>query len=474
MSNVLAINIQPDSTEIVRAKINSGEPITIVSYEVIQNEEQAQAQTLAKNLERSEEVDSIVSSVNSKNIIYNLVELPFKDEKKLQQVISLQVQDTLPFDIDEFQNDSIIVGQSNDSNYRILTSIIPKSEVENSISKCVSLGADPKFLTTGASALAILANYCNNAADGLNGYLEISKNRISLAIIHHNQPLHLRDFYPPQELSQEFVAEVYQHIICSVAKISLETKQKFNTLFLTGHVEHFAPFQNGAIKLERLDLQHLVVNESDKTINLDDLSWSLGLFASDLNKTKKGDRKYIDFRKGKFAYHRLWQDFTNLIQDELFYIILCLVLGLSWFGTKLYSSYAILDEIDTAIKTTINKVVPGEAVPYRNESSFMQTKVEEMEDELRVLGSLSSISTLNALKELTSAISPNMDVLIDSLNIGASNILIRGSVAKNPQVGELNKAFVNRKQFFCKVNVDNTGETTGGRYGFKAEIELCE
>ena len=120
--------------------------------------------------------------------------------------------------------------------------------------------------------------------------------------------------------------------------------------------------------------------------------------------------------------------------------------------------------------------MPGEVVPFRREVDFLQRRVEEIETQLRDMGTLSSLSPLDSLKELTAAIDPSLDLQIDSMNIAHSRVSFNGSVIDYPAVGTLSQILKDRKDRFCDVKVDPAARTfgTSSRVKFTAEIRLCD
>jgi hypothetical protein len=495
MATVLAIQLTDKETKFLTARAEPGARISVLGVSAVPIQpadasDEEQSETPSESLSSSAfsppgfldetEIDSTLGVIHSSKILYNVLELPFRDKKKIEQVAGYQIQDILPFDLDDFVLDSIVSSETEDKKFRIVSSMLPKEEVARSLELCNSFGTEPRVLTTGAAALASLAEHCSPQNTGLVAYLDSTSGRVSLAVLCDGAVFHLRDFLPPvREQSAEDTAghhqELLQNIACSLAQASREAERPFNAVCVVGRMEYFNGLREHIpVPFLPLDLSRIVVNDSPQDIEMNDIAWSLGLVASEINRSRKSDRRLLDFRQGAFAFHRAWQDIWNALQGELFYIILVIMLGIGWYGGKIYSGYAALNDVDEQMSQLIKKVLPQEDVPFHAEVSFLQNKLDSLQDELQGLGSLASLSPLEALNELTIAIGNGMDISLDSVNIGASHMILRGSVGENLLVADLSAALKAHHDHFCDVKVDNKGKTGNSRVGFTAEITLCD
>lgn len=488
MSNVLAVQLSEDEATFVTARVESGRPIVLLGLNRVPlaltpaaAEDGAEPPPPPEEPELilpNVEIDSTLGVLESDKLLYSFLELPFKDPRKIEQVATFQIQDSLPFDLEDFVIDSIVTGSTDESRYRILASMVPKGEVARSLSFCTALGAEPRVITTGAASLAALGTHCHPESEGLRAYIEITNRRLSLAVLLGTEPVHLRDVSLRDGATAETAhpplpPEIVRNVACSLKRVERELEKSISEIHviafseLTEQLRAALPYPIAA-----LDLSRIVVNDAPEEIDLEEISWSLGLVATELQRPRRGERRLLDFRQGPFAFHRAWQDMWSALQQEMFYIALAVLLGLIWFGGKVYANRSALGRVEDRISEIVAQGLPGEAVPYGSEVGTVQSKLDTLEDDLRGLGSLTSLSPLEALQELTLALGTGIDVSLDSLSISSSRLLLRGTVAENRQVADLSAALKARTQHFCDVKVDNKGKTT--RVGFTAEITLCE
>lgn len=435
------------------------------------------------------DVDAVLALIGTDQVFYSTQELPFDDPKKIEQVAPLQLQDVLPFEVDDFVVDSFVIGRQN-GEFRVLSSLAPQSAVAETLATLQLLGADPKLITTRASALLPLSRMLlglesNSRSDDflgsstLVGVLHIEQEHAALLIVRGGEPLLLRDL----RWTLGGDTELFRTVGCSIVRAEREHSLSLSRLYVLGAP---AMVERAAQKIPRrvtpLDVSQFVLNGTEQPLELEQFSWSLGLLASELQRdqphllqrgVKRQPRSLVDFRQGSFAYRRLLRMIGAALQQELFYVLAAVFFGILWIGGEIYSARADLELVESRMKALVAQAMPGESAPYRAEASYIETKVSELEEQLKSMGSLSSLSPLGSLRELVLALGAGIDVTFDTVSIGSSKLTLKGSVADNQSVATLSTLLKARKESFCDVQVDSKGKT-GSRVGVTVEIGLCE
>lgn len=131
---------------------------------------------------------------------------------------------------------------------------------------------------------------------------------------------------------------------------------------------------------------------------------------------------FLIFEKVISADRATLKQLLSSLAGEATYIGWAIALALFWWGSEIYTSRATLAKMERTISTSIAQGLPGQVVPHGQEKGVIEDKVSELENQLRGLGSLSSLSPLGSLKELSEAINSGLDVNLESLNIGHSRM----------------------------------------------------
>jgi len=419
-------------------------------------------------------VDTSVAVVSGESVLYRKISLPFNQPKKIEQAAPFQVQDGLPFDLDEFILHNLVLGKSGVGEYEILSSIIPESEVAGTLSALNAFGADPKVLTSRAGALAAIAERYQSD-EAAFGVLEIGLKHASLAIIHDGKILLLREFTSSSDNSTSVEKTLLSALNCSIARAEREHDCKLSKIIAIGTPELLRQVAKQlSTPVKPMQYEGFIRNKTSRDLRLSEISWSLGLLSRELL-TPTTEKRLVDFRQGAFSYKPAWRDFWTAVQSELMWFVVVIGSGIIWAILSVYGAHAKVNKVEDGIKSLLKIAAPGELIAKGGEVSFLEERVSNLEEQLRGMGSLSSLSPLDSLKELSTTITGDIDIQIDKLEVGQSRISFRGSVPNTPSVGRLSGMLEKEDKKFCAVNVEPISkDARSTRVKFNAEISLCE
>ncbi|MBN8550945.1 MAG: hypothetical protein J0M12_16650, partial [Deltaproteobacteria bacterium] len=81
------------------------------------------------------------------------LDLPFSNPKGLDKIVGLEVQDLLPFDLQEFLLHYLALGARPESNNDIHVGLLPRGVIGNTLSICKAAGLEPYIVSTPAAIL---------------------------------------------------------------------------------------------------------------------------------------------------------------------------------------------------------------------------------------------------------------------------------------------------------------------------------
>ena len=487
MPTVLAINIKEDEATVVTAAKTAAGPIQLLEARnvrlrpaepafdgVANSSENNNSVSIEELVQAVNEADSSLAVISTSRILYKKFQLPFNDQKKLDQVAPIQLQDSVPFDIDDFVIDNMVLDKSEDGQYSILASAVPEEDVVKALSFTARAGVDPKLLTTRASALAAFADAWAPLENRDFAVLELARDYAALAIFVNEKIAHVREFP-----DNSFFAgnnsipntPLLSAINSSLAAIEYEQGAKLSTVHVIGSDEAFRACAAALnLPVKKLDLESHIVDQTGENLALSDYSWAAGLLAAE---TKKCAVPLVDFRKGRFAHNPVWKSFVSALKEEFFPLALALLFAVGWYGSVVYNTHRSASIVEDRIAGLLKEAIPGEAVPARQEVSHLEQKVGALEEQLQGIGSLSSLSPLESLKRLSTLINASIDVEIESMSIGSGGINFNGSSLDKPTLGRLDAAL--KAAPFCEPNISPSGTVPGSsRVAFRAEVKLCE
>lgn len=417
------------------------------------------------------DIDETLAVLPSARILYEKVSLPFRDQKKIERVLPLQIQDLVPFETEGFVVDAVSLKEISETEFDYLASLAPTEDVQEALQMLSQLGANPKTLTSKSSALTALTRLCPEYLKGSFALLLFSPSQCSFAVFVDSQLEHLRELpLQNEDPNSAQLKNVILDLRCSIAHVERTFGKQIERVFTVGSPQLGQSIQKVLGRsCEPLDVSSFVSIDPFVTASANDLALAVGLFASELPVTT--GTRVINYRQGRFAYKPTWGNFVLAFKDEWYNYFFLLLAFVGWCGYTVASGYNALNQIEGQITKEIQKVLPGEVIPYQQEGDFVKNKVSDLEEQLESLGSLSSLTPLNSLRELSEAIGKEIDIEIDSLNIGHKSLSMRGSVLTNRMVGALQDALEKRSDRLGKVNVAPGGSVPGStRVKFNADI----
>lgn len=423
------------------------------------------------------EVEGSIGVLPGSEVLYRVFKLPFGNQKKIDQIAPLELEDGLPFELDEFVFDNQILRRDESGQYEVLSSLIPSERVAEGLYTFAQLGSDPKTLTTKASALLGIAEHVASKEHECFALIEVSSGRASLAVFEDGVARRYRDLpLIPNENHSELAPELFSQLNCSLQRSEKELECSIAAVYVVSDSSFYQQCSSALVyPVHSLDFEEFVHNRTDEDVRIDNLTWAIGLLSLEILGAKKGAGELVDFRQGIFSYNPAWRNLWNAIQTELVSLGLALSAAILWFVSIVYSSQHELTQAEDAIKNLLSSALPEVSVPYRREASFLEEETVRIEEQLRGMGSLSSLSPLESLNVLSKSIGRDIDISVDAVNIAQSRLSLRGSVLDNPSVGRLSGALEKQSSRFCAVKVDPKGRVPGSsRVKFSAEIELCE
>lgn len=427
-------------------------------------------------IEEADENDDIttLAVTDTSHVLYKRYTLPFGDNKTVTQIAPLQVQDIVPFDINDFLFDNIVLGNAEDGSYNILSSLIPGNDVGRTLRRLKKLGTEPQMLTTKASALLGLANLFPEQLNENYALIALSQSHCSIVLVASSELQYLADIDLTVHNHAADIETVAKQLLCAISRVESDCNYHFTSIYCCGSNEHLTKlFQILRREPIKLNLESVVENESLVSQPLDELSWALGLIASEGKQSPQAPAAFVDFRKGIYAYRPAFGNFIAAIRSEIAYIVIAIVTVLAYYGARLYNEVGELNNINAAIADQF-QIALNEAPPAsQNEVTYLQTKIADTTDQLREVGSLSTLSPLNLIKELSTRINTELQIEINRLDIGQEEVTFEGVVPNTPAVGKLDNILNGMDKIFCEVEVSPLGQNGGKGVRVRSKLKLC-
>ena len=408
------------------------------------------------------------------NLNFNL-SLPFTDKRNLSKIIDLEIQDTTPFDLDNFLIDYKIANKKSTGESNIFVSCINRNLVKTLLSILKDLKIDPHCVTSPSATLsgllwaipdlkqrAFVIIHCS--IEELSILLYSKETALGLKTIPLNSSsiMLLTQFLTSQEI---YLDEKFDEIILvgeqSIAKSISKTITDWKTNFYD--VKKYTNYSQDNSFLQ-------TIYESDK----DDLS--LTLLGSQLVIESPQVPILSNFRTREFTFLPKIKELAETAKKLLpttfvmvFVVSFCLI---SYYLLKDYR----VENYNRVLKEQISNLAPSLLAPENKEIDSLQEELKKLDKQLKELGSSSALTPLQSFAMLSKNLPIGSNVTIRKLSITPNRILIEGSAPDYSAVEKVERMLKREKESFCRIKKD-TGATAIGqadKRSFNFDILICD
>ncbi|MCY4380522.1 MAG: pilus assembly protein PilM [Proteobacteria bacterium] len=128
------------------------------------------------------EADRIVTAMPGQYISSRMLQLPFSDPRKISAALRFQVEDLVPFSLDEMIIDHQILSK-NGQGSQVLVVMLQKNKMANFLSQLNRVNIDPRVVDVDSLSLFNLTPHIQVAEDELYGLVDVGHEKTSMCIM---------------------------------------------------------------------------------------------------------------------------------------------------------------------------------------------------------------------------------------------------------------------------------------------------
>src|SRR5579885_1133616 len=448
---ILAVEIAGDRLRAATADRtwNSFQLIGVFEAHRVGDEEDL-APALRRLIEKAGRPDVVISALPADSVAKRLLELPFKDLRRLHQVVPFALEEHLPFPVDGAAVSFVRVGRAGD-NSLVLAASARKHDIQGHLQLMAKAGLDPKTVTITPFAVAALFSRTRNgtkptarlvvdADPGATSLVLLDKDGIPRAMRTIPGGLILPDgtVRPMEELTP-IVNAMRQTMLAHTAELD------HADLVVTGKGATIPK-----VRSTLADALALVPRDFDCSKLLDgarpDLIPFLSPIAMLLGEMPNRPAELLNFRQGEFAFRgRTRGDLTPFYTTGILgaclsgFILLHLSLGV--FG-KIHRLHLIDREIARIAAPALGGNVGSDPIQQ------LRSGISSMNKQLRILGGgMNRNSALDTLLTVSQALPPRIPAEISDLQVDPTGLRITGMADSFTTVDEVKRALAESGQF---------------------------
>jgi general secretion pathway protein L len=469
---ILGIDIRKESvsavlvkTSLRESRIDAHANVPISDSAEDENPIKAALETLCSEID-TDGCDCVVS-ISADHFSYRILQIPFKDSKKIKMVLPFELEPTVPYPVDDIIIDFIDLGSAGHNDHTdVIAVAVPKSELIPYLGALSASKIDPEMVTlSGLPAALCLADQADAGKDQL--FLKVDKALSTLFIVINRGIKLIRSFPTPiTDDPRAGSLGAFVHRTLSAFDELSQSDYQPPDMVVTGSGLNGANFDADISRL--LDLPVKRLNFADRLrIPIDDehnKPWDPALMdnALALALMEIQGIKGLNFHKGRFAAKKIIVKYKKyLIKTG---IIAASVMALLCFNVVM-ESYTINRQIDrfnrqiTAIFQETFPEVKRIVDPFQQ----MQIKVQEVKkNAASQTATTSQIISIDILNNISKSISESITVDITRMVISPDNVLISGTTDTFEAVDDI-KSKLEQIDAFKKVTISSTNKDPSGK-----------
>ena len=479
---VLGIDIRKDSVSAVLVKTSLREN-RIDAHAYIPLPDSAEDENNFKTALQAlwNEVDpagcDCVVSISADHFSYRILQVPFKDSKKIRMVLPFELEPTVPYPVDDLVIDFVDLQSGSQSDQsEIIAVAVPRSELSPYLQSLAEFKIDPEMITiSGLPAAMCLANQADPGEDRL--FLEVSNASSSLFIIRQGQLQLIRTFPNPNAADNRagILGAVVRRTLAAYDEFCQTEFQPLDML-VTGAGLNGANFESGIFEALKFPVKRL--NFADRLnipISGENLKpWNPALMDNALALTLMEIEgiKGLNFHKGQFAAKKfLLKNKKDVLRTG---ILAAAVLAMLFFGTILeyYTLNQQLDRIDHQITAIFQETFP-EVKRIVDPFQQMQVKLQEVKKNAVIQTTATPhIRSIDILDSISKGIPQGIEVDVTRMVISPDTVLISGTTDTFKSVDDI-KNRLEQIEYFKKVTISSSNtDRSGKEVRFQLKVEL--
>lgn len=411
------------------------------------------------------------------------LDLPFSDPKNLDRIIDLEVQDVVPFELDDFfiqysplgplSSNSSSAASPATSNYDVHIGILPRIVVKNVLEICKRSGLEPNVLTVPSSVLGAAYQIGKDFFKENSAVVFNRGDEYALAIYINGEVRVERSVYGSQLLSANSLEkreDSFQHIFTAIKLLLASAERRYNTriekVYLLGReVKAANSHQIFGRPLEGLPFKD-ILKTNEAQVGLAPLST---VFAFD-EATKA---PLSNFRSREFSFTPKIGEFIRAFLGTRRHITRAVgALAVAVIVTYASREFA-LHSAESKLISQIQRVIPG----FTSDSDKIRESLLKAEnklgEELATFGSRAKISPADAFIDLLKTLPESGELSITGVRVSDTRVQLSGETSEIAALERLTNKLRDRRDVFQKVTSSNR-RSTNGRFNVTLDIILAQ
>jgi type II secretory pathway component PulL len=403
--------------------------------------------------------DIVISALPAESVVKRLLELPFKDARRLHQVVPFALEEHLPFPVDNGAVAFTRVGREGDHTL-VMAAMVRKTDLQHHLDLLQKAGLDPKTVTLAPLALAAMftrAKNGNGAKPIAHLVVEGDEDSTSVVLVDPGgTPRALRSMQgglmlsDGSAVSQDAAAPILNSVRQTLLAHGEEAEQ--TEVIVAGAAAAY-PKVRGMLS----DSLAMAVRDGgafDYTGIFEGSVPNTGKYSSCvamlLGELPNKPAELINFRQGEFMFRgRVRGDLSPFYTSGILAAALVAMIVFH-FALGVSANLHRLSQVNAQIAAVAGPVL-GETDPA-NAKEQLQNGISKMNKRLNLIGGNLTHSPLDTLVAVSRALPPQFPVQMADVQIDSQGLRVTGQADSFATVDQAKRA-LDQSGFFGSIEV---------------------
>lgn len=429
---------------------------------------------LLKQIER--DGASVVVALPADQAIFRTLTLPFKEEKKIRQILPFELESSLPVPVDDLIID--FQKRAEGDGAEVLTAAMDRQHLDQLMSGLASVNMSPELVVPGGFPLALgLINYHDELPEHAL-LLDVDTHATTLFVFVSNRIALIRSL--PADVSADGAEEALALKIRQTLTAFSGTKAvEFTpaTLYISGpglQDPTLGKRLGQALKLpvQSIDLVHMLPRIDPAETNG---NWKAHILDSALSLAliEAEDRPCPNFHRSSSALRNYWTTYRPFIKTPVILLLVALLFGL---GGILLDSHLLqrrVDDLNTQIEQVFRSTLPDVQLKGLPPLDYMKSKlIETRQSAVDPIGGVARARSIDILFQLSQLIPKDLDVILNRLVFSGEELTVSGDAAGFDTVDDI-KSRLEKSELFKQVTITSANmDKSDNKIRFKLKIDL--
>lgn len=380
--------------------------------------------------------ETVLSVLPGHHATWRRFSLPFRDRKKLGQTIPFELENLVPFGLDDVVVDYQVL-QRDRTGTTVLAALVPKKEIEGHLALLSAAGLDPKVVDLAPLAAQNVLNLVPDLPPDF-AVLDFASDHVTVAVYREKQLVGLRTIVPsPPAADASATPRAGGEVEAVVAEIRWTLLALLGAppgadfpCYLAGERDDLNAVQavlaeSLGTSLRRFDRIALRNLPGDARAQVPGFLTSLGLA---LREVAPNGALGLNFRRGEFAFHRAEQELRRGLRGVAALAAVVVALTVADLYVEYRQQVQRVAAFDGQIRRVAEETLTGEKVV--NPVEQLQAEIDALKQRVDVINSiipLANSTSLDVLRTISEAVPKSIRVNAEEYLMDADAVRVKGN-----------------------------------------------